>query len=767
MKIKCLIVALCLCLASQAAVQTGLLPVPERVEMRPGAFTFSSHTRIAAESRFADLVPYLKGYLPKGLPPIAAIDAPYNTINISHSILLADEEYRLSITPSAIKIEAGDYGGAFNAIVTMLQLADNRVYSAETPKIDILCAQIEDKPMLDYRGFMLDVARTFQTKEQVKRVINNLSLHKINKMHWHLSDDEGWRIEIKAYPKLTAIGAFRGGDSPIRAIYGKWDKKYGGYYTQNDIREIVEYARVRNIEIIPEIDLPGHSRAAAHAYPEILCDFTPDASKAAGYDRRNVWCASSEQNYKMLQGILTEIAALFPSKYIHIGGDEVAMSQWEKCPNCRALMKTRRMSSRRQLFDLFVERTSHIVESLGKHPAVWDEAAESGKMKKTTHVYSWRDMKKAQAVADKGYKTVIMAGSYFYFDMKQSPTAPGATWAGMVDTYRVYSFNPAQWGFDNKHTSNIIGIQAGFFTEILLSQLNSHFNYTDYQLFPRVCALSEVAWNSDRRPSWDAFSKTLNNIHFTRMEAMGIAARPLDEDKSIKRASLPPMSVTEVDIPISSFATESGLWYARLRSNEQNLKIAKMSIITQDTTEPIISYPQKVNPLNQLRVRPSELNMTGVLRFAIKNESSENADIAFELQPSPYIEPAVTLTSTMGQNTRLPFKSATDYNAQTICYTARTCRIGDSATFTFASPVDAKSIVVATGLSYLPRHQMTEGYVEISHDSATFKRIANLHGGSLTIEPDAPVKAIRIVSTCEGNGENFVAIQDLKITPRK
>ena len=193
---------------------------------------------------------------------------------------------------------------------------------------------------------MLDVARTWMEPAALKRYVDLLSYHGINKLHLHLSDDEGWRIEIRSHPELAAVGGFRGGDSPVRPVYGKWDEKYGGYYTQEQMRELIAYAALRNIEIIPEIDLPGHSRCIASVRPEIRCDYPADTASTNGYDYRSAWCVAREENYALLEDILGELCALFPSEYIHIGGDEVDAAQWQRCPDCRALMRQRGSTTR-------------------------------------------------------------------------------------------------------------------------------------------------------------------------------------------------------------------------------------------------------------------------------------------------------------------------------------------------------------------------------------------------------------------------------------
>jgi hexosaminidase len=272
--------------------------------------------------------------------------------------------------------------------------------------------RVEDAPKFAYRGFMLDVCRTWIEPDEVKKFIENLSHHKINKLHLHLSDDEGWRIEIKSHPELCEVGGYRGAGSPVAARYGKWDERYGGYFTQEQMREIVEYAEVRNIEIIPEIDLPGHSLTLARVYPDVLCNYTPDLKALDGYDTRNVLCVAKDSNYTLLEDVFREMSDIFPSKWIHIGGDEVGMSQWNKCPDCKALMEGKNMDGN-ALQAYFMNRVAKIIEKYGKKPCVWNEAIDSGTLTKDAMVYGWENVAECRKATSMGYPTVVMPGAYF------------------------------------------------------------------------------------------------------------------------------------------------------------------------------------------------------------------------------------------------------------------------------------------------------------------------------------------------------------------
>lgn len=441
------------------------------------------------------------------------------------SLDLPAEGYRLSVTPKNIIIAGRDYGGVFNGVQTLLQLFPPLVYDTTgwyDTSISAPCVEVEDWPLFGYRGMHLDVARTFSTKDEVMKYIERLAYHKINKFHWHLTDDEGWRIEIKSRPELARVGGFRGGDSPVMPVYGEWGNKYGGYYTQEDVREVVEFARVRNIEVIPEVDLPGHSRTAANVYPHILCAGPADTVSTAGYDMRNVWCAAKEDNYAILDDVFREIAGLFPSRHIHIGGDEVDMSQWLSCPDCTALMKKEGIADGHQLECYFMSRVEKILEKYGKSAVVWNEAINGGSLSGNTVVQGWENVDACKKAASEGYRTVVMPGKYFYLDMKYTPQEPGMTWAGIVSTDTVYSFRFAELGFTPEQMENVAGVQGAFWSEIYLA---NDRDYVYRMVYPRLCAIAEVAWTPEEDREWDDFSARLENTHFGRMKHMGIDYR--------------------------------------------------------------------------------------------------------------------------------------------------------------------------------------------------------------------------------------------------
>jgi len=626
-----------------------------------------------------------------------------------------DESYRLTVTPQGVQVVGADYGGVFNGLQTLLQLLPPEVYTGQaTLPLAVDACRIEDAPRFHYRGMMLDVVRTWMDADRVKRHIDLLSHLKINKLHLLLSNDEGWRLEIKSHPELTEIGAWRGGDSPVMPVYGKWDEKYGGFYTQDEMRDLIRYAAVRNVEIIPELDLPGHSRNFARVHPEILCDYTPDLRPTAGYDYRSVWCASREENYRLLADILGELAALFPSEYLHIGGDEVDMSQWEKCPNCRALMVREGMADGHALEQYFLGRLTRILEANGKRPAVWNEAIEGGELARSTRVHGWESVKACLDATAAGYRTVVMPGQYFYFDMRQSLHEDGHDWAAIFDVRKTYSFDFARCGFTPAQEANVLGVEGAFFSELYVSHNPEIPDYLDYMTFPRACALAELGWSEGVR-EWTEFYRRLR-LHYDRMGAQGIHFRLMPPRVSYKDGVL----TAAVD-------------------DDSQLTFTVDGAQPQPYTGPI-------------RTERPELYL-----FRSSYRSGRSPEVG---APAYYrtLKPAVKITTSMGESKQFPYARAEEYRG--IARTARTCRKGDWIRYDFAEPLACRELAVRTGNLQLPRFIFTTGYVESSTDGETFERVGELEKGGLTIRrPSKPIRAIRVVSTCEGNGCPFVTVQ--------
>lgn len=698
-----------------------IVPTPRSQTITEGCFDLDNRTGISYSQQLAPLAGYLQEYL----PGIAASrhSSSNRAIVLRTEPALGEEAYTLTVLPERIEIVGGGYGGVFNGIQTLLQLLPPEVYAKRLQlPVRIACQQIEDAPRFAYRGQHLDVARTWMDKARVERYIDFISHHKINKLHFHLTDDEGWRIEIKSHPELAAVGGFRGGDSPIRAIYGKWDEKYGGYFTQEELKELIAYAALRNVEIIPEIDLPGHSRAIARIHPEILCRYTPDTAASNGYDERSAWCVAREENYALLEDILTEVYELFPSEYVHIGGDEVQMEQWQRCPDCQALMRREGMYNPAQLQRLFMTRMIAILEKNGKRPALWNEVIRGGRLPVESRIHGWESVKACREATSQGYRTVVMPGEYFYFDMRQSPYEPGHNWAAIFDVQKVYSFDPAALEFTAAEIEHIEGYEGAFWSEIPISQHPETPDYTDFMLFPRVCALAERCW-SENPPAWEEFYRTLTDAHYDRMSAMGIRFR------------LSPPVVSFHDGTLQASTDDGSALFYRLESDS--------------VWSPYQGAIRTEHPESYL--------------FESRRGSGRSPEVG---APQFYrtIQPTVRIASSMPAGSKTSFTRAAQYKG--FARTNRTCRPGDWVLFSFDNPVRCREIFVQTGYLQLPRLIFNTGYAEVSYDGVHLEPAGALEQGCIAIRPEGrPVYAIRITATCSDNGSSSVIIQPLRIKP--
>ena len=704
-----------LLLTASAAAQ----PAPGRPTPRQGQFVFTAATTLAADEALLPLARYAAEYLGCDVRQQAA---GASTVVLTLEPGEASEAYRLEITPQYIRIGATSYGGAFNGVQQLFRLLPPGIYARQgiAAGTALACGTMKDAPRYAYRGMMLDVARTWIDYDKVKRCIDLLAYHNINKLHLHLADDEGWRIEIKSHPELAATGGFRGGDSPVVAVYGKWSEKYGGYYTQEEMRRLIDYAALRNIEIIPEIDLPGHSRCIGSVHPEIRCDYPADTAATAGSDYRSAWCVAREENYALLDDILSEICALFPSPYIHIGGDEVEVSQWEQCPRCRALMRRLGIEDAHRLQDRFMNRLTAMLTARGKRPAVWDEAAASGSFTRESRIHGWQSVESCREAAAKGYRTVVMPSQWFYFDMRQSPHEEGHSWAAIFDARKTFEFDPAAQGFTEEEADRIEGFEAAFWTEIYASHRPETSEYMDYLCFPRLCALARIAWSGNAE-GWDTYYKELTSQHYDRLAAMGVGFR-----------LFPP---------------------------QLNYENGTFTATTDDGSEIFYTVDDGAPKRYTKPLRTAQPHR---YRFFSRYKTGRSPYVADQ---SYYrtIAPALTLTSSMPESPRAPFARAAGYRSTS--RTLRACREGDWLLYTFEKPVSCREIRLQTGHAQLPKTQITTGYAEISCDGTRFEPAGELTDGSITIRPTGKVKAVRLVATCHGNGTPYVTIQPPQIKP--
>jgi hexosaminidase len=433
---------------------------------------------------------------------------------------LPAEGYHLTITPHQVLI-AGKGAGLFYGIQTLIQLMPQD----KEASFSLPCVQITDYPRFAYRGMMLDVCRHFFSVEMVKKYIDLMAAYKLNNFHWHLTDDQGWRIEIKKYPRLTQIASQRAqtviGNYHDRTPQQYDNTPYGGYYTQDQIRDVVKYASDRYINIVPEIEMPGHSEAALAAYPELSCDPTQTYKVAETWGVfHDIYCPS-DKTFSFLEDVLTEVMDLFPSKYIHIGGDEAPKDVWKKSDFCQKLMKDQGLKTEDELQSYFIQRIEKFVNSKGRSIIGWDEILEGGLSPNAT-VMSWRGEQGGIAAAEQGHNVVMTPGSGgLYIDQQQSKAELEPLSIGGYDPLsKIYSYNPTPAELTPDQQKFIMGVQANLWTEYIPTE-----NKVDYMVLPRLFALSEVAWSPLANKNFNDFADTRLPSHLARLEAKGFDYR--------------------------------------------------------------------------------------------------------------------------------------------------------------------------------------------------------------------------------------------------
>ncbi len=425
------------------------------------------------------------------------------------------EGYKMEVNSQHIKITANTRDGMFYGTMSLLQLMKPSMN--EDGAYEIPACTINDEPRFAWRGMHLDVCRHFFGKEFVKKYIDLLALHKMNTFHWHLTDDQGWRIEIKKYPKLTEIGGWRNGSMIGRYADHQFDTiRYGGYYTQDDIREIVKYAQARHITIVPEIEMPGHALAALAAYPELSCTGGPfEVCKEWGvFD--DVFCAGNDYTFQFIEDVLTEVTNLFPGKYIHIGGDECPKTRWKVCSKCQKRMKDNGLKDEHELQSYFIGRIEKFLNSKGKQIIGWDEILEGG-LAPNASVMSWRGEEGGIAAANQQHYVVMSPGSHCYFDHYQGdPELEPHSIGGFTPLEKVYSYNPVPKELNDTLTKYIMGAQANLWTEYILDE-----KHAEYMAYPRACALAEVLWTPKEKKNEDSFQNRLIK-HFSFLDKLNV-----------------------------------------------------------------------------------------------------------------------------------------------------------------------------------------------------------------------------------------------------
>jgi len=523
--------------AALAVSEPAVVPQPEKVERQDGAFTLTPEMQIYTDPSSVETGGFLAAQLRAGTgyhwkinsetTPDLAPDAATGIVITSRGAdaSLGKEGYELIVTTNRVVIRAPEQTGLFYGVQTLLELLPPQVLSAKAaPGIDwqVPCVHITDQPRFGWRGLMLDVSRHFFTKQEVEKLLDVMALHKMNTFHWHLVDDQGWRIEIKKYPKLTEIGAWRGGvgfglSPDSTTAYGP-DGRYGGFYTQDDIREVVAYARKLHIMIVPEIEMPGHSLAALSAYPQYGTGKGPFEVPLRGGVNPGIYNPANEETFQFLDDVLSEVFQLFPSKYIHIGGDEVPKAPWKNDAACQALMKREGLKNEEELQSWFIRRIEKYVNSQGKTLIGWSEILQGG-LARNAVVMDW--IGGGKEAASQGHDVVMTPTSYCYLDYYQSRDQENEPHAigGFLPLKKVYAMEPMPAGLSPEFEKHILGPQGNVWTEYI-----ANLKHVEYMAFPRLSALAEAGWSPKEARNYDGFLHRLKADE-KRLDMLGVNYR--------------------------------------------------------------------------------------------------------------------------------------------------------------------------------------------------------------------------------------------------
>ncbi len=531
---------LCLSLVcARASVLDDIVPCPAKAELLKGSFRISGAAikcdpafdaaTVEAVSRFAARLSYACGKTSPVSTPLGLRDAlaggKVKGLVILHDGSLADEAYSILVSPRNAVIRANGLNGVFYALETLRQMLPTAIYGnrqALNERWTLPCCLIEDAPRFAWRGMHLDSARHIWSIDEVKRYLDVMAMYKLNRFHWHLTDDQGWRIEIQAFPLLSQIACWREGTMIGRDFSSNDHIRYGGFYTREEIREVVDYAAARGITVVPEVDLPGHMLAALSAYPQLGCTGGPYAAWTKWGVSDQVLCVGKESTFEFLEAVLAEVAELFPGEYIHIGGDECPKDEWKKCPDCQALIRRLglkddgRFTAEQYLQNYVTKRIQDYLATLGKKVIGWDEILE-GDLAPGATVMSWRGAAGGREAAARGFDAVMTPNSHCYFDYYQAEGGEGEPLGigGFVPVEKVYSLDPLE-GIAPEHAHHILGVQANLWTEYISTP-----EHLEYMLLPRMLALSEVQWCTPERRDAGRFLRVLQEHEFPVLEQAG------------------------------------------------------------------------------------------------------------------------------------------------------------------------------------------------------------------------------------------------------
>lgn len=713
MKHPFLVVLTCIALGCTARKSTtmnttpALVPLPREITMKQGTFDLIRPWQLLIDGDApggADAGALLSDWYPR-----TQTSSTGPQVRLMRDFDCPAEGYRIQITDNTAVLSASRPAGMFYAVQTLLQLRDGDTLPA---------CSIVDSPRFAWRGMMLDVARHFFNKEEVKRFIDLLAMHKMNRFHWHLVDDQGWRIEIRKYPKLVEAGAWRNdigfGLNPKDSTAYRADGKYGGYYTRDDVREIGAYAKSKHITIVPEIELPGHSTAALNAYPELSCTGRGhDVNIGAGV-HTGVYCAGNEQTFAFLEDVLSEVMELFPGEFIHIGGDEVPKTSWKACPKCRQRIADNKLNNEEELQSYFIKRIGRFIDSKGRRLIGWDEILEGG-LAEGAAVMSWRGTAGGIEAANAGHDVVMSPTTHLYFDYLQERIGEPKGIGGFLPLEKVYSFEPISDQIAAGKRHHILGVQANLWTEYV-----PNFKHVEYMIFPRACALAEVTWSAKESRSYNDFLMRMEK-HVQRLAAANVNYRPL-----------PPVELNN-SIEIHEGNPPTAKLIQRFPEGE--------IFYTLDGSPPAEGAARYTQPI------PITQPTTHIrVRFVRPGTSTSFCDEAVVLMNGGALFESYAGTS----DEKSPPANAFDGNDETAYALLNAVSAGSTVSMRFTSPRKVHRTRILTGSKQQPQQIFKNTVLEISEDGLNWKQVAPLVDGNLDTAIDAPpLKGIRIRWTRE------------------
>lgn len=576
--------------ADKPDYQLSIIPQPLSLRQTAGNFVVGKKTIIYVDDNNTSLLK-IGEMLSAQLKQLTGYDIKVNklsgTLGSDVIILtqkgatdsLGEEGYDMSVKSGKAIIRGLQPAGVFYGMQTLLQLlpVDGKNFS-------IPGVEIKDKPRFGWRGMMLDVGRYFYSVDFIKKYIDYLAMHKMNTFHWHLTEDHGWRLEIKKYPRLTDVAAWRDATQYGKAN-GQLNKNpHGGYYTQDQVREVLSYAKDRFVNIVPEIEMPGHSLAALVAYPELSCSGGPFKIPDYWGIQKDVFCAGNEQTFKFLEDVLTEVADLFPSPIIHIGGDECPKDHWKTCPKCQERIKTLGLKDEHELQSYFITRIEKFLLTKNKRIIGWDEILEGGLAPKAT-VMSWRGIKGGIAAAKQHHDVVMAPTTFAYFDYYQGePYLEPVAIGGYLPLDKVYSYEPVPEELNADEAQFIKGVQATIWSEFIHSA-----EKVEYMSFPRAAAIAEIGWSDPKLKNWEDFKRRLE-MQYKRYENAGIN-----------------YSGSAYNVTYTSVKNADGTATVTLKTNSYQPEIR----YTTDSTEPTKNSPVYNSPLT--------IKLPGTVKSAVYN----------------------------------------------------------------------------------------------------------------------------------------------------